>query len=74
MSQQNWKFLSPLPNGTPVDDPIATGDTLEQSLYKLQGQQNISKENIDLIQKNNKEKAFIIIDMNNADYVMTERI
>ena len=70
MSQQNWKFLSPLPNGTPVDVPIATGDTLEQSLYKLQGQQNISKENIDLLQKNNK--GFIIIDMNNADYVMTE--
>jgi hypothetical protein len=70
MSQQNWKFLSPLPNGTPVDVPIATGDTLEQSLYKLQGQQNISKENIDLIQKNNK--GVVIIDMNNADYVMTE--
>lgn len=70
MSRQNWKFLKPLPNGIPLNAVISEGDTLEQVLYKLQGQQNVSRSDLDDIMKNTN--GFAVIDMNHDDYVMTE--
>lgn len=38
MTQTHWKFLKPLESGVPENSPIEAGDTLLESLYKLQGQ------------------------------------
>ena len=71
MSRQDWKFLSPLPNGTPSDTPIASGDLLQVALYKLQGQINPVKDRTGVLEDNVQGSALIDLTGFTGTYNMT---
>lgn len=72
MSQSDWKFLKPLAAGTPVDAALATNDTLQEALYKLQGQINVDKDDITILQKNIQGSTLIDLSTAGLSYQMTE--
>lgn len=66
-----------LPIGTPVDEPIAYGDTLSEALYKLQGQNDTHETRLDTNDVDTEAlfaavRGVSIIDMNFDDYTMTD--
>lgn len=71
MSQLPLKFLAPIPSGTPNNNPIASGDKLAEALYKLQGQINVDKDDILVLQRNVQGGALIDLSTSGASYNMS---
>lgn len=59
-----------LPLGTPVDEAVAEGDLLSDTIYKLQGQSNAQGVSIGTLIA--AVRGMVIVDMNNDDYTMTD--
>lgn len=59
MSQTDLKFIKPIGAGTPTDAEITAGDTLQQALYKAQGQISPLKGRMTIAERNSQGSALI---------------